>query len=122
MWKNVNMIFFIKTKTVILCDINLIHFVMTRTIVTPDKERISLSIPKDYVGIEIEIIAFTREEGLPLLVTSKKKESFDSLSQRFVFSRGERQLLEKALRQESKAVHASSLEVLNEFESIDDEL
>ena len=33
-----------------------------------------------------------------------------------------RLLLEKVLRQESRAVHASSLEVLNEFENIEDDL
>ena len=101
---------------------------MIRTIVTPDKEHISLSIPKNYIGVEIEVIAFSREETPPLKLNHKRKATFNSVSldtRGFIFdrdSRDERLSLEEILQRESKAVHASSLEVLKEFECIDDEL
>ena len=64
---------------------------MIRTIVTPDKDSISLSIPKDYIGVEIEVIAFTRDEGLSRKSVSKRV-TFDSLSidtRGFKFNRDE---------------------------------
>jgi len=98
---------------------------MIRTIVTPETEHISLSIPKNYVGVEIEVIAFAREEGFPQKISTKKKVTFDSIAidtRGFKINRDERLSLEKILQNESKAVHVSSMEVLKEFESIDDEM
>ena len=97
---------------------------MIRTIVTPDKEHISLSIPKNYIGVEIEVIAFTSDEVLPQKL-NHKKVTFNSVSldtQGVKFNRDNRLSLEKILQNESKAVYASSMEVLKEFECIDDEL
>ena len=69
-WKKA---YFCSLKNNILLD-------MIRTIVTPDKEHISLSIPKNYIGIEIEVIAFSREETLPLKLNHNKKVTFNSVS------------------------------------------
>jgi hypothetical protein len=44
---------------------------MIRTIVTPDKPVISLEIPSEYIGKEIEVIAFSKEEGLGQTVECK---------------------------------------------------
>ena len=40
---------------------------MIRTFVTPTKKsyKITLDFPEDYLGEEIEIIAFKKQEGLP---------------------------------------------------------
>lgn len=53
---------------------------MIRTIVTPDKQIISFDIPKDYVGKQIEIIAFAKDEELIKEQIVKKKVSFDALT------------------------------------------
>lgn len=53
---------------------------MVRTIITPDKPSISFDIPEQYVGKEIEVIAFEKEEGLEIKTSLKKKVSFDALS------------------------------------------
>ena len=37
---------------------------MIRTIITPDTQTVFFNIPKDYVGKEIEVIAFAREEEI----------------------------------------------------------
>ena len=52
---------------------------MIRTIVTPQQQTISFSIPKDYVGKEIEVIAFAKDEARPKEEPSKKKVSFTVL-------------------------------------------
>jgi hypothetical protein len=79
---------------------------MIRTIVTPERDRILLPIPKDYIGVELEVIAFTKPQKTDL----KKGHAIDIQT---------RLLLEKVLRKESKAVHVSSVEVLKEFENND---
>ena len=53
---------------------------MIRTIVIPDKQTISFRIPEDYIGKQIEVIAFAKDEGLGKEVNSKKKETFNALS------------------------------------------
>ena len=53
---------------------------MIRATVTPDKATISFRIPEDYVGKQIEIIAFAKDEGLNKEVNGKKKVTFDALS------------------------------------------
>ena len=52
---------------------------MIRTIVTPDEDRITLSIPQNYIGVEIEVIAFIKEEMIHQK-TAPEKVTFDSLS------------------------------------------
>ena len=37
---------------------------MIRTIITPHKQTITFDIPKDYIGKEIEVIAFAKDEGM----------------------------------------------------------
>jgi hypothetical protein len=53
---------------------------MIRTIVTPKEQSISFNIPKDYVGREIEVIAFARGEGVTNEQPAKKKVTFNALS------------------------------------------
>jgi hypothetical protein len=53
---------------------------MIRTIVIPDKQTISFRIPEDYIGKQIEVIAFAKDEGLGKEVNSKKKVTFNALS------------------------------------------
>jgi len=89
---------------------------MIRTIVTPDKDFISLSLPEEYIGVEIEIIAFTREEGLSQKICLNNKVISNKIPT------DSRESLGQILQKESKAVYFSSMEVLHEFESIDDEL
>ena len=45
---------------------------MVRTIVTPEKDNIMLSIPEKYVGVEIEVIVFTKDEGFHTKPEQKK--------------------------------------------------
>jgi hypothetical protein len=53
---------------------------MIRAIITPDKQTISFDIPKDYLGKQIEVIAFPKDEGLIKRSFPKKKVSFNALS------------------------------------------
>jgi hypothetical protein len=65
---------------------------MIRKILTPDKQTITLDIPVEYVGREIEVIAFAVDEGLSEREPSPKKVTFDALSidtRGFKFSRNE---------------------------------
>ncbi|HCN82137.1 MAG TPA: hypothetical protein DIT07_00735 [Sphingobacteriaceae bacterium] len=52
---------------------------MIRTLVTPDKQSISFDIPKDYVGKQIEVIAFAKDEGISKEQSANKKVSFTVL-------------------------------------------
>jgi hypothetical protein len=36
---------------------------MIRTVITPDKDKISIDLPKNYVGKQVEVIAFTIDEA-----------------------------------------------------------
>ncbi len=45
---------------------------MIRTIVIPQHQSISFNIPKDYVGKQIEVIAFAKEEENRQVVPSKR--------------------------------------------------
>lgn len=44
---------------------------MIRTIVIPDTETVSFTIPKNYIGKELEIIAFAKKEGLQQTAASE---------------------------------------------------
>jgi len=54
---------------------------MIRTLVTPqtDTLNISLSIPKNYVGKEMEVIAFAKDEGMKNATATKKQVTFTVL-------------------------------------------
>lgn len=52
---------------------------MIRTLITPDKQSISFDIPKDYVGKQIEVIAFAKDEGISKEQPVKTKISFTVL-------------------------------------------
>lgn len=53
---------------------------MVRTIIPPPKQRISFEIPKEYVGKQVEVIAFAKGEGVVDEKTGKKQLSFNALS------------------------------------------
>ena len=53
---------------------------MIHTIVTPLKQTISFDIPKDYVGKQIEVIAFAKGEGITKEQHAKKNVTFNALS------------------------------------------
>ncbi len=37
---------------------------MVRTVVTPDQQNISICLPQDYVGKQVEVIAFTINDNI----------------------------------------------------------
>ena len=51
---------------------------MVRTVIIPDTDTVSFSVPKDYIGKVLEIIAFTKDEGLNNS-TTKNELSFTVL-------------------------------------------
>jgi len=53
---------------------------MIRTVITPQQPRISFDIPRDYIGKQIEVIAFAKDEGMQKKQTAPKEVSFDALS------------------------------------------
>jgi len=65
---------------------------MVRTTITPSTQTVVFDIPKDYVGKELEVIAFAKNEGSQTKDLSTKKVSFDALSidtKNFKFDREE---------------------------------
>ena len=67
---------------------------MIRTIVIPEKNlvNVSFSVPESYIGKEMEVIAFTKKEGLEGNKLNTKKVSFTALSidtKGFKFNRDE---------------------------------
>lgn len=53
---------------------------MVRTIVRPDKTSISFEIPEKYIGKEIEVIAFEKNEGANGKAPKKKTVTFNAVS------------------------------------------
>ena len=53
---------------------------MIHTTVIPNKQTISFDIPKDYVGKQIEVIAFAKGEGITKEQPEKKNVTFNALS------------------------------------------
>jgi hypothetical protein len=53
---------------------------MIRTVITPQQQRISFDIPRDYIGKQIEVIAFAKDEGMQKKQTTPKEVSFDAVS------------------------------------------
>gem|GEM_PF-1622748 len=67
---------------------------MLRTNVTPDKMnyQLSLNLPSDYVGKELEVIVFAKDEGVRDKPLTRKNVSFTVLKtkgKRFKFNREE---------------------------------
>ena len=52
---------------------------MIRTIVKTNNNTLTFSIPDKYVGKELEVIAFAKDEGFDVVSNSKKKVSFTVL-------------------------------------------
>jgi len=52
---------------------------MIRTVVKPHTNTLTFSIPDIYVGKELEVIAFAKDEGLHEVIKAKKKVSFTVL-------------------------------------------
>jgi hypothetical protein len=50
---------------------------MVRTLITPEDQDISIRVPADYVGRQVEVIAFTIDSDLPN--QTKKQPSFSAL-------------------------------------------
>lgn len=64
---------------------------MIRTTIIPDEKTISFSIPETYIGKQIEIIAFEKDEGMNE-ISQKKLVSFKAVSidtKSYVFNRDE---------------------------------
>ena len=53
---------------------------MIRTVITPHKQTITFDIPKDYIGKEIEVIAFAKDEGISKEKHAGKKVTFAALA------------------------------------------
>ena len=67
---------------------------MLRTVVTPEQSdfQLSLNLPADYVGKELEVIVFAKDEGVRTNSNPRKKVSFTVLKtkgKRFKFNREE---------------------------------
>jgi hypothetical protein len=65
---------------------------MIRTIVIPDTQTVFFEVPKDYIGKELEVIAFTKNEYTVADTTLEKQVSFSALSidtKGFKFDRNE---------------------------------
>ena len=52
---------------------------MIRTIITPNKQTVSFDIPMHYIGKQIEVIAFAKDEGIAKEQIAGKKVSFTVL-------------------------------------------
>ena len=53
--------------------------IMIRTVLIPDSDTVSISVPKDYIGKVLEVIAFTKDEALNKDTTAKKAATFTVL-------------------------------------------
>jgi hypothetical protein len=65
---------------------------MIRTIVIPDTQTAFFEVPEDYIGKELEVIAFTKNEYTTADATLEKQVSFSALSidtKGFKFDRNE---------------------------------
>lgn len=65
---------------------------MIRTVIVPNTQTVSFDIPMDYIGKELEVIAFTISEGLETVVLPTKEVSFSAISvdtQNLKFNRDE---------------------------------
>jgi hypothetical protein len=52
---------------------------MIRTVLTVDKQMLSFQVPASYIGKQVEVIAFTIDEGFKPSIKGKKQVSFTVL-------------------------------------------
>lgn len=65
---------------------------MIRTIIIPNTQTVTFNIPEDYIGQEVEVIAFAKNEGIDTKESNGKQVSFNALSidtKNFKFNRNE---------------------------------
>jgi hypothetical protein len=53
---------------------------MIRTIITPSSETVYFDVPKDYIGKELEVIAFTKNEYLNNNNLTQKQVTFNAIA------------------------------------------
>ncbi len=51
---------------------------MIRTVLTPDKQSISLTLPKNFIGKKVEIIAFTVDDDTEANVLNEPIETYQA--------------------------------------------
>lgn len=65
---------------------------MVRTVITPNEENISIKVPVSFIGKEVEVIAFTTDEGFERKQGESGKRTFTVLNVKdrsFKFNRDE---------------------------------
>ncbi len=65
---------------------------MIRTVFTADKNIVNLPLPDNFIGKQVEVIAFTVDEGKQSIQTKKKEVSFNAVkldTRGFKFNRDE---------------------------------
>ena len=65
---------------------------MIRTVFTADKNIVTLPLPDNFIGKQVEIIAFTVDEGKQSIQNKKKQVSFNAVkldTRGFKFNRDE---------------------------------
>ena len=65
---------------------------MIRTIIIPNTQTVTFNIPEDYIGKEVEVIAFAKNEEIDTKESNGKQVSFNALSidtKNFKFNRNE---------------------------------
>ena len=64
---------------------------MVRTVIIPDKETATIPIPREYIGKEVEVIAFTKDEARAPSHKLKEKRFtvFNVSAEDFKFDRDE---------------------------------
>lgn len=65
---------------------------MIRTVITTNNNTLTFSIPDSYIGKEVEVIAFAKDEGVEESIVSKKKVTFTVLHtdlKKYKFNRDE---------------------------------
>jgi hypothetical protein len=53
---------------------------MIRTVIVPNTQTVTFNVPQDYIGKELEVIAFTKNEGIEATELPKKEISFNAIS------------------------------------------
>ena len=53
---------------------------MIRTILIPDTQTISFNVPEEYIGKEVEVIAFTKNQGEQKKEAANKAVPFNAIS------------------------------------------
>jgi len=65
---------------------------MVRTLLIPEKKTISFDVPEEYIGKQIEVIAFAQNEGIAKIQSTKKTTTFTVLhsdAKNYTFNREE---------------------------------